>query len=412
MRYYRFPDNRWTRIAFGAFLTAILFLARDSMFTMAVIGFEKSQFLMLGLVCTAALLFLAVNRREWKAILTDRRMIFLAVSTVVCLLPMIVKRDWQLMYCSVLFCLYVAAFLSYFLTVRQVARYYVLIVSVLGAYSVLAAYVLRIGVDEGVYAVPVFLNSLGIEFHNFFLSIVPETYVKNRNFGIFREPGVYQFFLIVALYLNNYTLSWKKDWQMWLINGILAVTMLSTFATGGLVELAIFAVLVFFDKGCYRTRTGRQAAAVVILCGIAVIAISMATKSLLYSGIVENVRKFTVDTESADDRAGSLVVNIAMFLSHPLFGGGLAQTLHAIDNNTSSTTILFAVLGVFGGLFHVLGWVVLVWKKERRVFTWLLLGLILAMAINTQNMIADVFLWIFPMMAMAEKLLPLGQRKG
>ena len=193
---------------------------------------------------------------------------------------------------------------------------------------------------------------------------------------------------------------------------LLAVTMVSTFATGGLVELAIFVVLVFFDKGCYRTRTGRQAAAVVILGGIAVIALSMATKSLLYSGIVENVRKFTVDTESADDRAGSLGVNIAMFLSHPLFGGGLAQTLHAIDNNTSSTTILFAVLGVFGGLFHVLGWVVLVWKKERRVFTWLLLGLILAMAINTQNMIADVFLWIFPMMAMAEKLLPLGQRKG
>ena len=210
MTHYPFPDSRGTKIAFAAFFTAMLFLARDSMFTTAVIGFEKAQFLMLGVICLLGVAFLIVNRRYLTQILKDRRMIVVVVSAAVCLLPMLVKRDWQLMYFSVLLCLLTAVLLSYFLTLRDAAKYYVVIMSVLGAYSVLAAYILRIGVDRGAYAVPVFQNSMGFEFHNFFLSIVPDTYVKNRNFGIFREPGVYQFFLITALYLTITRSSGKR----------------------------------------------------------------------------------------------------------------------------------------------------------------------------------------------------------
>ena len=213
MTHYPFPDSRGTKIAFAAFFTAMLFLARDSMFTTAVIGFEKAQFLMLGVICLLGVAFLIVNRRNLLQILKDRRMIVAGIAAAVLLLPMLVKRDWQLMYFSVLLCLLTAVFLSYFLTLRDAAKYYVVIMSVLGAYSVLAAYILRIGVDRGAYAVPVFQNSMGFEFHNFFLSIVPDTYVKNRNFGIFREPGVYQFFLITALYLNNYEVEWKRPWS-------------------------------------------------------------------------------------------------------------------------------------------------------------------------------------------------------
>lgn len=248
MTHYPFPDSRGTKIAFAAFFTAMLFLARDSMFTTAVIGFEKAQFLMLGVICLLGVAFLIVNRRNLLQILKDRRMIVAGIAAAVLLLPMLVKRDWQLMYFSVLLCLLTAVFLSYFLTLRDAAKYYVVIMSVLGAYSVLAAYILRIGVDSGAYAVPVFRNSMGFEFHNFFLSIVPDTYVKNRNFGIFREPGVYQFFLITALYLNNYEVEWKKTWQLWLVNGILAATMVSTFATGGVAEMGLLAIVLFFTK--------------------------------------------------------------------------------------------------------------------------------------------------------------------
>ena len=71
MTHYPFPDSRGTKIAFAAFFTAMLFLARDSMFTTAVIGFEKAQFLMLGVICLLGAAFLIVNRRNLLKILKD-----------------------------------------------------------------------------------------------------------------------------------------------------------------------------------------------------------------------------------------------------------------------------------------------------------------------------------------------------
>ncbi|MGM9549267.1 MAG: hypothetical protein ACI3V5_05435 [Faecousia sp.] len=416
MTYYRFPDSRWTKIAFGVFLTAMLFLARDSMFTTAVIGFEKAQFLMLGLICAGALLFVIVNRRSLKSILSDRRMVAAAVSAVVCLLPMLVKRDWQLMYFSVLLCLLFAVFLTYFLTLREVARYYVVLLSVLGAYSVLAAYLLRMGVDAGVYAVPKFQNSMGFEFHNFFLSIVPDTYVKNRNFGIFREPGVYQFFLLMALYLNNYTVDWKKGWQLWLINGTLAATMVSTFATGGVAEMGLLAIVLFFDKKWYRDKRICAVAAVLILCAAAVVGVCIVQQNALYWEVYDMaIGKFVNGQDSSVERIDAIVTDISIFLRHPVFGAKLAEVLYATANNTTSTLILFSAFGILAGGLNVACWIALVWEKQRRVWVNLALLLIVFMSFNTQNLIADVFFWLFPFMALVERGLPklqLPARKG
>lgn len=412
---YPFPDKRIWKTAFGVFLLAMLFLARDSMFTTAIIGFNKSQFLMLGLICAAGLTFLLVNRRRLKEIVTDRRMIAVIVSTVLLLVPMLVKQDWQLMYFSVLICLYFAIFLTYFISYKDAAKYYVVILSALGAYSVLAAYVLRIGVDSGAYSVPVFYNSIDIKFYNFSLSVVPDTYVKNRNFGIFREPGVYQFFILIALYLNNYAVDWKKGWQLWTVNAVLAVTMVSTFATGGVIEMGLLAIVLFFDKKWYKDKKIRTVAIVLVCAVAAAAAVSIATKNVLYWEIYDMLIGKFIGGESGVDRMDSIFVNLQTFFRNPLFGEKLAPVLHGIANNTSSTMILFAAFGVFVGTLNVLAWIALVWEKERKLWANLSLLVIVFMSFNTQNLIADVFFWLFPYMALVERGLPLldkAFRKG
>ena len=192
MTHYPFPDSRGTKIAFAAFFTAMLFLARDSMFTTAVIGFEKAQFLMLGVICLLGVAFLIANRRNLLQILKDRRMIVVVVSAAVCLLPMLVKRDWQLMYFSVLLCLLTAVLLSYFLTVREAAKYYVVILSVLG----------RIPCWRRTSCASAWIVALtrcrcsGIPWAlNFTISFVhcPGYVCQKSEFRIFREPGFYQF---------------------------------------------------------------------------------------------------------------------------------------------------------------------------------------------------------------------------
>lgn len=407
MKQYRFPEKRIWMVLFGLFLLVMLFLARDTLFATAILNVQKAQFLMLGLLCVAGVIFLVMNRGQMKEILWDRRMSVVAFSTIVILVPMLAKQDWQLMYLSILLCLYTAIFLTYFISYKEVARYYVVIITVMGAYSVLANYGLRIFVDSGVFSVPVFENSLGFKFHNFGLSYVSDSYVKNRNFGIYREPGVYQFFILMALYLNNYAVSWKKSGWMWVVNGVLAVTMLSTFATGGVFELGLLAVVMFFDKKWYQDKRIRTITIVLVTAVLAVLLVSIVQKNTLYKELyLMTVHKFADKTSSLTDRMDAIFSDLRAFLNNPLLGGKLAAVLHAVDNNTTSTLLLYAVLGVFGGTLNVAAWIALVWEKNRKIWTNLALLVILFMSFNTENLMADVFFWLFPYMALVERVLP------
>ena len=190
---------------------------------------------------------------------------------MIVLVPMILKQDWQMMYLSILLCVMTAVFMTYFTSAREVAKYYVVILVVLGFYSLIATYVLRYFAFAGIINPVIFRNSNRWKFYNFvFAYAVPHSY-WHRNFGIFREPGVYQFFVLLAVYLNNYNVDWNRQWKLWVCNVVLAVTMLSTFAMGGYAELGLLVIFLFFDKKWYREKWGKTAAAVVLLAVVGVI---------------------------------------------------------------------------------------------------------------------------------------------
>ena len=407
MKEYPFPENRMTRALTGLFLFGLMYLARDTLVTSSVLGFYKAQACMLGLLIIAGVVFLWWNRKRLKAVISDKRMGLLLICALGLLLPMVVKRDWQLMYFSVLLCVCAAVFLSYFLQCREAAKYYVGILAALGGYSILCAYVLRRLPDGNLLPVPMFDNQIGVNFYNFLFSFVPLDYVKNRNFGIFREPGVYQFFLILALYLNHYQVRWKSQKTTWIVSGILTLTTITTFATGGIIELGLFWILLFFDKKLYRKRwvwgiLAGLAAALGILA-----AYCISRQNGLYWEVYDMlIGKFTYQEESIGDRVGSVLVNLEAFCRNPLFGQNVSSVLYAIENNTTASLIVFAMFGLFGGVLHVAGWIALVWRKEQKLWVNGMLLLILFMSFNTQNLTADLFFWLFPMMALTERVLP------
>ena len=97
MKQYPFPKNRWTAAAFGLFLFAMLLLARDTLITSIVVGFYKSQFLMLALMGLLGLVFVLYNRRNLRQIGTDRRLGLILGFARLLIAVMVLKRDWQLM---------------------------------------------------------------------------------------------------------------------------------------------------------------------------------------------------------------------------------------------------------------------------------------------------------------------------
>ena len=412
MKQYPLLENKTARIFFGLYLTAMLFLSRDTLFSSSLMGFQKSQLLMFALIAVLGVWFLIRNFRDLKEILRDRRMILLAASAVLLLVPMLLKRDWQLMYFSILLCLLFAVFITYFTTSRETSKYYVVILCLLGFYSIIATYGLRELAQAGQIHPSVFYNSNEWDFYNFGFSYVVTWEYWHRNFGIFREPGVYQFFVLLAVYLTNYKVDWKKTWQMWTCNVLLAATMITTFAIGGYAELALFVVFLYLDKKYYREKWGKIAGCLAVLCVIGAIVFFFIQyqrvdfgQTVYYEFYDMFLRMFT-KSESSTDRLDAILTNIRIFVKHPLVGDTIANVLHGTNHNTSSTLLLFAILGVIGGLVNVAAWVALAWDRNRSLFGNLVLLLILFMSFNTQNLVANVFFWLFPMMALVERGLP------
>ena len=113
MKLYRFPDNKIWKAAFCVYLLAMLVLARDTMYTTSILGFYPSQLTVAGLMVALGVVFLVYNRKRWRDIFTDKRILVLAASAILLLLPMVCKLDVQLMYFSVLLGIFFADLLCY-----------------------------------------------------------------------------------------------------------------------------------------------------------------------------------------------------------------------------------------------------------------------------------------------------------
>ena len=137
MKRYTLMGEKQDKILLPAFLFVLLYLCRDTNFSNAVLGVDVAAVLTAALVFCAGVLFLLKNRKQWKEILLDRRMLMMALYALVFLTPMVLKRDWQLMYFSVLLCLLIAVFMTYVSNWRDIARYYIVIMTALGIYSMI-----------------------------------------------------------------------------------------------------------------------------------------------------------------------------------------------------------------------------------------------------------------------------------
>ena len=406
MTYYRFPDNKLVKLCFPLALLILQMVARSTMYTSTFLGFTLSQAVMIGTIVLIGFTFLAVNRKNLKAVLTDRRMLLFGMAAMVILLPMLVKGDWQLMYFTILLSWFFAIFLTYFTTVEELGKYYVLILTALSALSLVGLFVLKPMVHMGWIPGNPFDSPGGWHMFNFGLTFVCDKnlHMVNalRNFGIFREPGLFQTFLFVAIQLNNYTVNWDKPWKMWAVDAVLFMTLLTTFATGGVLALGIYIVFLFFDKGLYRVRRMQILAAAVVTAGILLLVYALRKGGSWAYELIGMVEKFVYRSYSFDARIESVVADAELFVSHPILGADMNEVVYAVPNNTATSAILFAVFGIVGGCVHVLSWAALAWRKERHWMMNVILMVILFIPFNTQNVMHDMFFWLFPAMALAQ----------
>lgn len=408
MTRYPFPAEKKWKVLFVTYLFALVYLTRDSQAGLYLLGFTKSQVISIGLTLLVGLVFLVFHRKSLKSILLDGRVPLLVLFSLTVLIPMAMKRDWQLMYISMVYCIAAAVLISYFADIRQTARGYILLFAILSAVSLVCSYGLRFLADRGILAPPIFENSFQARFYNYLLCYVPINYAKTRNFGIFREPGVYQFFLFLALYLNNYWACWESPKLRWGLNALFVLTVLTTFSTCGVAVTVVFLIALYFDQKVYDTPLGRK----VSLAFFAALALAAAwlllAKPPLYTQLKLMVEKLFTSNPSLDDRVDCIKFNLYVIQWDRFTGRDLAYILETVTHNTSSSTILFGILGMLFGWFNLFGWVTFVFKGKGSLPMKLVCLVTLAATFNTENLITNPYFWLFPILALTEGLLPLA----
>ena len=194
MKNHTYLDRPWGKVLFAIVFAAMLYLSRNTLVTTAILGFNRAQLLLLGLVALLGVGFLIARRREWRQIFTDSRMLLALVIAAVLLIPMVVKRDWQMMYFSILFCPLVAIFLSYFRSAKTLARLYVCMLAGIGLYSMAATYWLRNLLDAGMLSVPVLRNPPAYRFYTLVRGFVSIAMWLTRNFAFSGSRGSFRIF--------------------------------------------------------------------------------------------------------------------------------------------------------------------------------------------------------------------------
>ncbi len=214
------------------------------------------------------------------------------------------------------------------------------------------------------------------------------SYFENisRNLGIFREPGVYTIFLIVALIgeiliLDN---KWKK------LNIVLfCIGLFTTLSTAGyilLFALAAYYLLIYHDS---------IKESVIILIAI-LLGFLVAYQFGMLDMVFEKFSDGTNTYGSWFSRMSSITENVEITLANPVFGIGryalyditlAVDGVYTADANTNTILIGSAAYGVVFGILTLLSCLRFSYYIcKKRIFSTIVIFLILIAALSNEDM--------------------------
>lgn len=255
---------------------------------------------------------------------------------------------------------------------------------------------------------PIVQNVLEVQYYNGFFCVLDAQRLELpwggfRNYGIFREPGVFQSYLIIGLLfqvccLNN----WKKIF-------VYVLTLLSTYSTTGYIALGL--LIIFLWVHMDRNLIYKM---VVLLFVIIVTLFAINYQSLFSAGfshVFYKLRDFSfspgyVSTARKGNiyRSASIVLCANIFVDHLIFGAGktevynqiksLSQEWYGISLRFPTDTFVynFAKYGLIYGTIWLVSFYRLSKKLGKNTIERFIIFAIFMITLNTENYTYSFFI--------------------
>jgi|GEM_PF-782632 len=335
------------------------------------------------------------SRAIVKRALTTRAFSFYALTVVLQILTLVVKDDNFNMSCFRLALLTAAFAVAMNYSFYSFAHAFEKVVFFLCAYS-LIVYALCYIAPALISKFPAVTNVSGYRYHVVGPCIVPARRLGGffRNTGIFREPGVYQMYINMALCFHLFCNEHRSIKKV----SLYVIAMLTTISTAGIVCLAICLAVYFAGRSSGKSE--RQFKLLVAL-SLALCALFVA---LLFPQVVDSAANMMFDKldkessahGSAVARMSSITSNIAMWKTSPLFGVGLNNSDRLFDYFTRLHYDYYYSVNVTGThntntyLYQLSTYGLFFWA----IFTWGLIGLSRLIAARTRGFIMPALIFV------------------
>lgn len=243
---------------------------------------------------------------------------------------------------------------------EKFSQYFVGFIYLIALISVICTFAIMLKSSVFSFA-PSIENTANTPFVNLFLYVAPTITEVVRNYGIFREPGVYQMYLIMALVLMLFYSS-KLKLKMFIV---ITMALALTFSTTGYIAYTcVIALLVIKrNNGIISSKQQKMILTILALC---IVVLATQTNLLSNDGIIFD--KFSNnDRHTTIARMSSLTTNIKIWWQYPIFGAGLQKVNDLFElitfrdygfaspHNTNTFLCELATFGIFYFSLFVIG---------------------------------------------------------
>ena len=240
-------------------------------------------------------------------------------------------------------------------------------------------------------------NFLGTPFLDMGLAFSVKWDGLMRNQGIFREPGVFQFFLLVALVVEMFFVR-RKIKPVFIL--VLTITLITTFSTTGYF-CSIPLLLAFFIKDGSKICIKNLFLVLAIIFGLLLLINLSEESSFLFSRSINKVGQDT-DNISTLVRGYSILNVLEMSLYSPIWGSSFCNGLtyivqnfndYGTDDVTGTMFIIIMGLGYPIGFWCNINFYKFCSLFNKNIYVKSLIFISLFLSLNTQNLINNTLLW-------------------
>ncbi len=232
---------------------------------------------------------------------------------------------------------------------------YTKIIVAIAAISVIFMLIATISLSLLSFA-PIYTNIADQPFYNFFVFLVPTDIIYLRNYGIFREPGVYQMYLIMALIFSTYGNN-HFDMRNFVI---LSMALIFTYSTTGFIAYGVFLIMFYLQRR--KTKIPKWVLvrlSLLLIVGISFLALKtdlLSTDGMIFNKLGDTNRNTTIA------RLASFTSTYDLWAESPIFGAGLTKTeddfkaiTYAVyGKESTNTNTLMSELATYGSLYFIL----------------------------------------------------------